>query len=40
MLSIDGFIVSDNIEVMSCKTENLHFAYSDHNPVRLEFKLK
>lgn len=40
VLSIDGFIVSDNIEVMSCKTENLHFAYSDHNPVRLEFKLK
>jgi len=40
VLTIDGFIVSDNIEVISCKTENLHFAYSDHNPVRLEFKLK
>ncbi|MBR1581925.1 MAG: endonuclease/exonuclease/phosphatase family protein [Bacilli bacterium] len=46
--SVDGFIVSDNIEVTSIKTirtinpkTNIEgFAYSDHEPVSLEFKLK
>lgn len=45
---IDGFIVSDNIEVISNETvvttsgnKNInHFAYSDHDPVILKFKLK
>lgn len=40
---IDGFIVSDNIEVVSSKVidqEGKLFLYSDHNPVRMEFKLK
>lgn len=45
---IDGFIVSDNIEVISSKTfitkngnkQLEHFAYSDHDPVLLTFKLK
>jgi endonuclease/exonuclease/phosphatase family metal-dependent hydrolase len=39
VLSVDGFIVSDNVEVSSCETDDMRFAYSDHNPVRLEFKL-
>ena len=45
---IDGFIVSNNIEVVSTTTivttngnKNLsHFAYSDHDPVLLKFKFK
>lgn len=43
---IDGFIVSDNIEILSydgvnlgAKTLNYDFMYSDHNPVGLKFKL-
>lgn len=46
--TIDGFIVSSNIEVVSIETivtENgnkgvSHFAYSDHDPVLLKFILK
>ena len=35
----DGFICSDNIQVISVKSfEN--FSYSDHSPVLMEFKLK
>ena len=37
---IDGFIVSDNIEIIQKKTIDTQYAYSDHNPVYLEFKLK
>ena len=33
---IDGFIVSDNVEVKTCQTQDLNFVYSDHNPVLLE----
>ena len=36
---IDGFIVSDNIEVTSLSTLDLGFVNSDHNPVVLEFEL-
>lgn len=46
--AIDGFIVSNNIEVVSANTivtkngnKGLdHFAYSDHDPVKMVFKLK
>ena len=39
--TIDGFIVTDNIEVKNIKTiKEQNFQYSDHNPVLLEFKLK
>lgn len=46
--TIDGFIVSDNVEVLSAETVvtasgNLgtdHFAYSDHDPVKMVFRLK
>ena len=37
---IDGFIVSDNVEVTSLKTQDLGFKYSDHNPVVMQIKLK
>lgn len=37
---IDGFIVSDNVEVMSITNLDLQFMYSDHNPVKMEFKFK
>ncbi|MEG1410572.1 MAG: endonuclease/exonuclease/phosphatase family protein [Terrisporobacter sp.] len=37
---IDGFLVSDNIDVTSVKSTNLEFKNTDHNPVTIEFKLK
>jgi len=36
---IDGFIVSENITVNSVATLNMHFRYSDHNPVIMEVVL-
>ena len=40
VLSVDGALVSENIEVISCETVDTSFAYSDHNPVKLKFVLK
>ena len=37
---VDGFLVTDNVETMSVENVKTDFAYSDHNPVVLEFKLK
>ncbi len=37
---IDGFIVSDNIEVVEEETVDTSYAYSDHNPVKMTFRLK
>ena len=37
---IDGFIRSPNVEVITVKTVDKNFEYSDHNPIYLEFKLK
>ncbi|MGI6392138.1 MAG: endonuclease/exonuclease/phosphatase family protein [Candidatus Izemoplasmatales bacterium] len=36
---IDGFIVSDNIDILGVETLDLDFLYSDHNPVMMEIKL-
>ena len=36
---IDGFIVSDNIEVNTLETVNLEFKNSDHNPVLMNVSL-
>lgn len=36
---IDGFIVSDNVSVISEGTVDTAYAYSDHNPVKITFKL-
>ena len=37
---IDGYIASDNIEVLGVETLNQEYRYSDHNPVKLRYKLK
>jgi endonuclease/exonuclease/phosphatase family metal-dependent hydrolase len=37
---IDGYIVSNNIEVNSVETQDLGFVNSDHNPVVLKARLK
>ncbi|WP_321386532.1 endonuclease/exonuclease/phosphatase family protein [uncultured Enterococcus sp.] len=37
---IDGFIVSDNVEVSETKVMDEEFRYSDHNPVEMSFQLK
>ena len=37
---VDGFIVSDNVEEISTENVVTGFTYSDHNPVKLQFKLK
>ena len=39
-ITIDGFIVSDNVEVVSSRVVDSQFRYSDHNPVQMEFILK
>lgn len=39
VLTIDGFVVSDNVEVMASDVIDTAFAYSDHNPVHMSFKL-
>lgn len=37
---VDGFLVSKNVEVTSLSNEQTGFAYSDHSPVVMSFKLK
>ena len=37
---MDTFIYSNNVEVVDCSTVDADFAYSDHNPVLLKFRLK
>lgn len=37
---LDGFIVSDNLTIDSVTNIDTNFAYSDHQPVRLEVTLK
>ncbi|XMB86524.1 endonuclease/exonuclease/phosphatase family protein [Mycoplasmatota bacterium WC44] len=37
---IDGFLVSDNIEILEVKAGDLGFENSDHNPVTIKFSLK
>lgn len=40
VLTIDGFLVTDNVEVKSSEVIDTGFAYSDHNPVAMNFVLK
>ena len=40
VLTVDGFIVSDNVQVSSCYVADGSFKYSDHNPVVMNFILK
>ncbi|MFA6661848.1 MAG: endonuclease/exonuclease/phosphatase family protein [Bacilli bacterium] len=37
---IDGFIVNDNVETVGITNIDVDYEYSDHNPVKLQFKLK
>lgn len=37
---VDGFVVSDDVEVREITTLDKGFTYSDHNPVLLSFSLK
>ena len=39
VITIDGFIVSDNVRVINAVVVDTGFAYSDHNPVTMEFEL-
>ena len=39
VLTVDGFIVSDNVSVVDCHVIDEGFACSDHNPVKLRFTL-
>ncbi len=39
-ITLDGFIVSDNVECVKYEHLNTGYAYSDHEPVYMEFKLK
>ena len=38
-LTVDGFIISDNIELVDYSTVDTGFLWSDHNPVQLTFRL-
>lgn len=40
VITIDGFLVTDNVKVESAEVIDTEFAYSDHNPVRMTFELK
>ena len=39
-VTLDGFIISDNIECLSYENVNTGYSYSDHDPVKMEFMLK
>lgn len=40
VITVDGFIVSSNIEVVDASVLDTGFKYSDHNPVYMDFILK
>lgn len=40
VLTVDGFLVSDNVSVEAATVLDTGFAWSDHNPVTLTFRLK
>ncbi len=39
VLTVDGFMVTDNVEVISSEVIDYQFEYSDHNPVMMKFML-
>lgn len=39
-VTVDGFIVSDNVQTTYVDVVDNQFTYSDHNPVEMRFKLK
>ena len=38
-VTLDGFLVSDNVTVLTSRVVDTQFAYSDHNPVQMQFRL-
>ena len=40
VLTVDGFIVSDNVSVREATVVDTGYAYSDHNPIRMSFTLE
>jgi endonuclease/exonuclease/phosphatase family metal-dependent hydrolase len=40
VITVDGFIVSDNVTVVSSEVVDTGFAWSDHNPVQMTFILE
>ena len=40
VLTIDGFLITPNVEAVNSAVIDTGFAWSDHNPVRMEFRLK
>lgn len=40
VVTVDGFLVSSNVEVEFAEVKDLRFKNSDHNPVEMHFKLK
>ena len=39
-LTVDGFLVSDNVEAVSADVVDAGYRYSDHNPIYMDFILK
>lgn len=39
-VTLDGFIISDNVECTGYENVNTGYSYSDHDPVYMEFQLK
>lgn len=40
VVTVDGFIVSDNIDVIDCRVIDDDFTATDHNPVVMQFRLR
>ncbi|MCR5202753.1 MAG: endonuclease/exonuclease/phosphatase family protein [Lachnospiraceae bacterium] len=40
VLIVDGFLISDNVEMTELHNVNVDFSYSDHQPVVMKFRLK
>lgn len=40
LVTIDGFLVSPNIEILEVYGHDLNFEFSDHNPVTLKFRFE
>ena len=39
VLTVDGFLVSENVEITALETVDAGFEFSDHNPVSMRFVL-
>ena len=40
VVTLDGFIISDNIQCLNYNTIVTDYAYSDHEPVSFQFSLR